>query len=536
MRDSLPTVPMSALALSLWMAGHADAATIERYSDPVMGCDILVSGTIASGDAEALRTLLAASDQEIAQSMDYHIVGEPMIGMRPPGSRRVCFNSNGGSFSEGLRMAEVLIEYRKGSAVGPNMICESACALAFMGGSTAVSQVERSDDTDRVLHPNALLGFHAPSLVIQNGQYDEATVAQAYGVALAALRALSEARNTVFRGYVPGTDQATFFRYRFPESLLLEMLGTPPDQMRYVRTVAEASRWDIRIGPIRFPSLTAPYARFAAACDNIVGYWSELTEFYFQEPPFLDALLDAQNGGIAEEFEVQAAGSLSAYGGWSQPNAWRGVRDENGLRLIANLYEYIYECDVEIFSYEQAIYNPFIPVGAVIFGSLRYFYPFQLFDPATEISILAPQPGPAFDINNLISDLTAEVAATMAASAPVAPSFGSCWLTSPTARVINVNEYVNLRRRPDFSAPVIRQVPLGERVRAQRADNITIIGQERDRQSCINACQAFSRNAEDHAARDRAQQCINDNMLWYEVTDARGNRGWVSRKFLEEAE
>jgi hypothetical protein len=77
---------------------------------------------------------------------------------------------------------------------------------------------------------------------------------------------------------------------------------------------------------------------------------------------------------------------------------------------------------------------------------------------------------------------------------------------------------------------------LGEQVRASRADNITVIGQERDRQSCINACQAFGRNADDRTARDRAQQCINDNMLWYEITGARGNRGWVSRKFLEEVE
>jgi len=109
-----------------------------------------------------------------------------------------------------------------------------------------------------------------------------------------------------------------------------------------------------------------------------------------------------------------------------------------------------------------------------------------------------------------------------------------CRLTSSIARITNVNEYANLRRQPDFSAPVIRQVPLGEGVRPLRFDNVTVIGQERDRQSCINACQAFGRNAEDRTARDRAQQCIQDNMIWYEVTDARGNRGWVSRRYLEE--
>jgi hypothetical protein len=112
----------------------------------------------------------------------------------------------------------------------------------------------------------------------------------------------------------------------------------------------------------------------------------------------------------------------------------------------------------------------------------------------------------------------------------------SCWLTSPTARIVNVNEYANLRRQPDFAATVLRRLPLGEQVRVPRFDNITIVGQDRDRQSCINACQAFDRNPGDRAARDRAQQCINDNFVWYEITDARGNRGWVSRRFLQEVE
>lgn len=43
-------------------------------------------------------------------------------------------------------------------------------------------------------------------------------------------------------------------------------------------------------------------------------------------------------------------------------------------------------------------------------------------------------------------------------------------------------------------------------------------------------------NADDGGTRGRAQQCIDDNKLWYEITDPRGNRGWVSRKFLEEVE
>jgi len=514
-----------ALHLCAFQTEDAQAATIDRTPIPEMGCDILVLGEIASGDAEALRAVLAASDREIAQATQFPILDAPMIGGRPPERSRVCFNSPGGSFLEGLEMAELLIEYRKGSAVGANMICESACALAFMGGSSAAAGIEGSDDTDRVLHPLGLLGFHSPALVVPNGQYDEETVSQAYGVALAALRALSETRNTVFRGYVPGTDQATYFRYQFPESLLLEMLATPSEQMRYVQTVSEASRWDIRIGPVRFPTLTTPYARFAAACDNMAGYWGESTEFAFETPPFLDA----QSGRMVA-FEVQAAGDLSAYGGFGEPDPWRGARGENGLRVIADVGEYWYTCDVELFTYEQAVYDSFAPVGGVIFGPRRYVYPFQFFAPTTEIAALAPQPGPAIATTSIISSLSAEVTEAMAASAL------SCWLSAPVARVTNVNEYVNLRRQPDFAAPVIRQVPLGEQMRPTQFDNVTIIGDQRTYDACVSACQAFGRNPDDRRAGDQAQQCISENLLWYEITDARGNRGWVSRQFLEEVQ
>lgn len=514
---------LAGLCASLLVGAEAHAATVDPVSIPEMGCDLLVSGQIADGDAAALRLALQASDREIAERTGSPILDVPMVGMRPADRRRVCFDSPGGSFLEGLRMAELLIEFRKGAAVGDGMVCESACSLAFMGGSAAVSQVEGSDDTDRILHPRGLVGFHAPALVVPNGQYDERTVSQAYGVALAALRALSETRNTVVRGYVPGTDQATAFRYQFPESLLLQMLATPPDDMHHVQTVGEATRWDIRVGPVRFPASTASFERFAAACDNIASYWAETTEFSFDTPPFLEA-----QRGLLVYFEAQAARQLSAYGGLSEPAPWGGIRSDNGLRLIADVGEYWHECDVEIFAPEPGLQDPFIPVGGVVFGPRRYFYPYQLFDPATDITTLAPPAGQTFDPGPITSSLSAEIAALTARSVQ------SCWLTTPLSRVTNVTDYVNLRRQPDFSSPAVRQVPRGEQVRPTRFDNVTITGAQRVYDLCVSACQSFGRNPQDRQAAEQVQQCIDDNLLWYEITDARGNRGWVSRRFLEE--
>lgn len=526
----LSLICLFSLHVLFLQSARVEAANIERKLISEMGCDILVSGEITTGDSEALRSAISASDQEIARSAlsatpESSALASPLIGSRPQYRRRVCFDSKGGSFLEGLQIAKLLIEYRKGAAVGAKMICESACALAFMGGSAATAGFEGSDDTDRVVHPLGLLGFHAPSLVVPNGQYNEDTVSRAYSVALATIKAFTETRNTVFRGYVPGTDQAVNFRYRFPESLLLEMISTPPEKMRHLRTVGEASRWDIRIAPIRFPEPISKNRRFAAACDNIIGYWSESTEFAFETPPFLEA----QDGRLVS-FDVLAASDLPLREGEGNYSPWRGARSDIGLRLIADVGEYWYECDVEVFENERMKSDVFNPVGGVIFESRRFFYPFQLFDPSTEISELTPQYGQPFEFNALILSLSEEV------KEATTTEFLSCWLFSSTARITNVNEYVNLRQRPDFSARIIRQIPFRESVQALRADNVIVVGKERDRQTCISACRTFNADIDDRNAQSRAQQCINDNMLWYEITDAQGNTGWVSRKFLEDVE
>jgi hypothetical protein len=112
-----------------------------------------------------------------------------------------------------------------------------------------------------------------------------------------------------------------------------------------------------------------------------------------------------------------------------------------------------------------------------------------------------------------------------------------CWPRGPMTRVANVTEFVNLRQQNDLSAPVVGQLSLGELVEVITPNTFyTRVVGGRNGDECINSCQNFEQNPDDVSARDRVQQCIDDNMLWFEIIDSRGNRGWVSRKFLEEAE
>lgn len=195
------------------------SATVEPYSDIVMGCDILVSGEIELGDAEKLSKV-------IANISDDHSIF--------PVGRRVCFNSAGGNMAEALAIAEVIARSQRGTAVAERHECKSACALAFMAGWYTLDY--RVSRPDRVIHPTGALGFHSPRLQVPDDRFSKEEVEKAFRIAISTISEVSRLRS-----------QGTL---HIPESLIFEMLQTPYSQMKFVQTVEEASRWKISIAPV----------------------------------------------------------------------------------------------------------------------------------------------------------------------------------------------------------------------------------------------------------------------------------------------
>lgn len=461
----------------------AHAATVENRENAIMGCKIFISGTIRVGDAQTVEDMLR---KELIQSgrstVESHV-------------QRVCLDSRGGSMQEALRIARIIERFGWGTAVGPGHTCESACALAFMAGvSHGAEDGEPYRRINRILHPTARLGFHRPELIVAGSNYSASAVSDAFSVSMDAISDLVRTR----------IDS----QYDFPDILLDRMLRTPANEMFYIETVGEAA--GLSIGVIsKWPDIDIVDA-VNNMCKNIRinmriyqpdGY-SRIKSLEEIAPINYSLLPVSFGAGKYSGFEATTDGGFLAEGATSCV-----------VRLGRAGVGYIEIGEYHIHDFGGA--NNYSKDG--YYGSyLTFPYDFQLRnlqDSSIDWEV----------IKSRLSEKMDEV-----------DTF--CWLSSPSARITNVNEYVNLRRQPDFTAPVIREVPLGEQVRTTRADNITVIGQERDRQSCIKACQAFAANSDDGNARDRVQQCIVDNMLWYEINDARGNRGWVSRKFLEEVE
>ncbi len=66
----------------------------------------------------------------------------------------IVFNSSGGELNEGLKIGKFLLNHHIGSAVMPEGICASSCALAYLGGR------DKYGRKLYILPRNAKLGFH----------------------------------------------------------------------------------------------------------------------------------------------------------------------------------------------------------------------------------------------------------------------------------------------------------------------------------------------------------------------------------------
>ncbi|MCB1383891.1 MAG: hypothetical protein KDJ73_13380 [Notoacmeibacter sp.] len=169
---------------------------------------------------------------------------------------QICLDSPGGSFVEAIAIARILSERLMGTRIDAGQRCESACALVFMAGS--FNSFESGNYRWRVLDPHGRLGFHAPALQVEGGDYDAASVTRAYDLAMA----------TVARSIFD-----LILRKEFQDgammkvSLLGHMLNTPAASMFYVQTVDQAARWDIDVGPVAL-SGRADARTLTQGCEN----------------------------------------------------------------------------------------------------------------------------------------------------------------------------------------------------------------------------------------------------------------------------
>ena len=212
-----------ALTIICGVSGPTDAADIafiqaqglsgpignEQNEDGGIICHVRLKGAIEPGDAEKLNAIAQR------HSLTHHIL---------------CLDSLGGSYEEGIRLAEMVFGQPMGTAVEKGASCFSACALIFMAGASSEDGIYAW----RRLHVLAKLGFHAPYLLNDEKRYDEATLDRAFAAGIAAVRKLMKlgASQYAVSGHIP-------------QSLVLEMLERGPKELFIVDKVHDAARFQI---------------------------------------------------------------------------------------------------------------------------------------------------------------------------------------------------------------------------------------------------------------------------------------------------
>ncbi|WP_425073965.1 hypothetical protein [Sagittula sp. S175] len=451
------------------IAAASQAAEVLPSDGQGMGCGLRLSGLLEEGDADRLGAEL-----------------DRLAGQRPPGSGRegyrLCLDSPGGSLIEATLMADLVAERGFGTAVPAGARCESACAVLFMAGQHRPPETDVPFTPDRLLHPQGKLGFHAPSLTVPEANYTQAEVNRAYTIALASIAEVVQLRAR--RSLV------------WPDSLLLGILGTPPQSMTYVDTVGLAARWQIEVAPVALPSEDLPLA-LSHACLNADGGMMD------QAPQ------DSWYHGKALTFRFDGFGD-----DYAELHSVEGFREEGAA-----------PCAV----YLQASDSAIGPIGAVVMEggstanpSWRGLYPYALYDAARRIETLPePTPDATVPFFSGLSDLARQALGNV--------TFESCWVASPEAKVVNVDAFVNLRAAAGFDGSVLREVPLGERLRVLGTQSLHMPG---GGEACLTACNALAMNPDDTEARASVDSCVSRNLLWYEVQDATGQVGFISRKYL----
>ena len=149
-------LPLAAAALLATFATPALSATISivsmQYSAAHPVPHLHYEGKTTDGDLDTLKQMY-----ERFVACDLSCSGP--AGMP---TAVLTMNGPGGSYAEGLALADFLRANHIATVVERGMQCYSACAFAFLGGSAWSSQPGVGTYIDRMVEPGSTVGFHAP--------------------------------------------------------------------------------------------------------------------------------------------------------------------------------------------------------------------------------------------------------------------------------------------------------------------------------------------------------------------------------------
>jgi hypothetical protein len=152
----LPLIASGILFLATLLAAPAQAATISivsmHYSAAHPVPHLHYDGDTVDGDLDLLKRMYER----------FVKCRTACLGPNGGSTAVLTMNGPGGSYSEGLALADFLRANHIATVAERGAECYSACAFAFLGGSGYSTQDGVGTYVDRMVEPGSIVGFHAP--------------------------------------------------------------------------------------------------------------------------------------------------------------------------------------------------------------------------------------------------------------------------------------------------------------------------------------------------------------------------------------
>lgn len=451
----IKTVAIVSFFCMVSLGGNLSAATVSAQENDDSECAFLLQGEIKVGDADQLLNKVKSYYEELQSKGTFF--------ERRQFPSYVCLNSPGGSLLEGVDLAKVISAHGLATRIPENSVCLSACSIAFMAGSYGSLEGEMNF-TRRTMHPTAKLGFHAPSLNIPKGQYNEESVEKAYNVALQAVASVAYLRSNSIQ--------------EFAESIFITFLVTPSSTFSYVDTVGSATRLGVEISPV--PVFTGKLgAAVTNLCENAVSRYSDVAPV-------------ASQGIIQNGDKLKVVGNQIVFDG--------GYYEEAAVPCVIWQIDGFNNTDYDFrVTFPDALGN--FPAYKSRFNASATYPPTTLISDLPVASKF--QSATSVKLINTIPNMQRSL---------------SCGVGESAAKIVNVQDFTNLRREAGLNGPVIGQVPLGATV------TVVSPGSFLRYDRCAVTCDGTNQNA--------IKSCIDNNDVWIEV-EYKGRRGFLSRRFID---
>ncbi len=245
-----------AISATVLFPSHSTAAGVLAVSNDK--CQILVSGDIEQGDYDNIVTLAKNTR-----------------------ARTICLNSGGGSWIEGVKIAEFVMDRFIGTYVDRGNECYSVCAIIFLAGARKSRRVQQFTVAagifdkgfyrlpNRTMHVQAKVGFHAPYLTLRQKQYSASDIETAR---LAALQAFAKFLGMMARKKSVEND-ARYLAKRF----ISRALRKNPDELLMIDSIDMAGRLHVDLVGYKRPTRITERDLFWAATKALV--WREDKSF-----------------------------------------------------------------------------------------------------------------------------------------------------------------------------------------------------------------------------------------------------------------